>query len=106
MGRGRISYNDKNNIIDNVIQLKTEFNRGSFFHKQVYHANGWYVYKVDEHNYEVFKEKITKAADYVDGKFVTGDLLKVQYPGDEDFGFWAWSVNSMERALQIIEYRS
>ena len=43
---GRISYNDKTDVIDNIIQLKKEFTRYSggqpFEHKQVYHNNGWY----------------------------------------------------------------
>jgi len=103
----RISYNDKTNIINNVIQLKTEFNRApSFHHVQVYHDNGWYIYKVDDHNYEVFKENIIQTVEYVDGKIKAADLYKVKYPDDEDFGVWAWSVNSYDRALDIIKYKS
>ena len=97
----RISYNDKTNVVDNVIQLKKEFNRNPFHHVQVYNNNGWYIYKLDERIYEVFKEKIVKTLDYSDGKIKVSSLLKVKYPDDEDFGFWAWSVTSYERALEI-----
>lgn len=103
----RISYNDKTNIINNVIQLKTEFNRApAFHHVQVYHDNGWYIYKIDEYNYEVFKENIIQTVEYVDGKIKAANLYKVKYPDDEDFGFWAWAVNSYDRALEIIKYKS
>ena len=102
----RISYNDNNNVINNVIQLKKEFKRNSggskFLHVQVYHKDGWYIYKVNESFYEVFKENIVKKADYVDGKICTSNMLKVKYPEDEDFGFWAWCVNDYDRAIKIV----
>lgn len=100
----RISYNDKSSIIDNVIQLKKDFTRLSFKHIQIYHDNGWYIYKLSPTNFEVFKEKIVKTIEYIDGKISVGTLLKVKYPDDEDFGDWAWSVNSYERAMEYINH--
>ena len=103
---GRISYNDKTDVIDNIIQLKKEFTRYSggqpFEHKQVYHNNGWYIYKITAYNYEVFKENVVQCVDYIDNKITPSNRYKVKYPDDEDFGFWAWSVNSFDRALQYV----
>lgn len=102
----KISYNDQSNIINNVIQLKKEFNRFSgtqgFHHVQVYHKDGWYIYRVSKYNYEVFKERIVKAKDYIDKKLVPSDKMKVKYPSNEDFGRWAWNVTTYDRALEII----
>lgn len=100
----RVSYNDKSNIIDNVIQLKKKFNRAYMHHIQLYHDNGWYIYKLGPTNFEVFKEKIVNTVEYIDGKISISNLLKVKYPDDEDFGVWAWSVNSYDRAIEYIKH--
>lgn len=99
----KVSKSDFSNIIDNIVQLKTEFVRSSggqpFYHKQIYHQNGWYIYIVNNNFYEVFREKIIDANTYEDGKYKKLDLKKVKYPSDEDFGFWAWCVDSYDTAL-------
>ena len=105
----KITYNDKDNIVNNVIQLKKEFRRTSgtstFIHKQVYHKDNWYIYKAGPNNYEVFKEKISNTVQYIDGKISVTKQQKVKYPSDEDFGNWAWSCSSYYQALNIIEHR-
>lgn len=106
----RISYNDNSNVIDGIIQLKTQFNRKSgekiFNHVQVYHKDDWYIYRISQHNYEVFKERTTNKVQFIDGKMQQSKLVKVKYPNDEDFGKWAWSVNSYDTAINIIRLKS
>lgn len=108
---GKVSKNDVNNIIDGVIQLKKEFTRTSgtstFIHKQIYYANGWYIYQLSPYNFEVFKEKVINGVTNEGGIIKTDKTIKkVKYPNDEDFGNWAWSVSSLECALKYIEFYS
>ncbi|MBL0136943.1 MAG: hypothetical protein IPP86_00245 [Bacteroidetes bacterium] len=58
-----------------------------FIYEEVFNASG----KI--HGYEVFK-RITFGAFSIAGKsFPAG----TRYPGNEDFGKWAWSVHSSSR---------
>lgn len=105
----KITYNDNTNIVNGIIQLKKEFRRTSgtsiFIHKQVYHNNNWYIYKVGPNNYEVFKERLTNTIKCINGKINKTEQKKVKYPSDEDFGKWAWCVSDYNTALKIIEHR-
>ena len=110
MARKKFTQNDPDNVVNNIMQLRDEFIRFSggdkFDHKKVYHKNGWYIYKVRDSYYEVFKEKIRKMTTYVDGKVQHTGMNKVAYPNDEDFGKCAWCVMTYEHALKIIEKKT
>lgn len=106
----RVSKTSKENVVNGVEQLKKEFSRtvdqAKLNYRQVYHENGWYIYMIDFHNYEVFKEKITNSVKLENGKLVSDlSVKKVKYPNDEDFGRWAWSCMSFEHAMKYVKTR-
>ena len=79
---------------------------GFKFH-QVYHKDGWYIYKVNDNWFEVFKENICKKLIVVNGNMTSSDDNgKVRYPSGNDFGICAWNVVTIDDALAIIEKKS
>ncbi len=64
-----------------------------FIYEERYNRTG------NVHGYEVFK-RIPYESFTIAGKvFPAG----VRYPGNEDFGKWAWSPRTLERAYEILE---
>lgn len=80
--------------------LKENLRKNGFDYKLVKKGEKAYIYEQwdDEEKftvaYEVFKIKIEKE------KLVFGDLMPEReiFPGNEDFGTWAWTYPSLEKA--------
>lgn len=69
-----------------------------FIHTQLYKDDNCYVYEVKRDNgnakwYEVFKRKVVPKLIVKDDKLSSSkDEFKVKYPGNNDFGYWAFCV--------------
>jgi hypothetical protein len=83
-------------------KLAEEINRNGFLYKQIKRSERGAIYEQIfndfDHKtiaYEVFKIKIGKP------KIVFGVELpeKEKFPGDDDFGKWAWTYPDIEKAL-------
>ena len=72
--------------------------------KQVYNDQDWYIYELTQNGYtwfEVFKEKICCSFTVIDGKFITSHSVgMVKYPSMNDFGNWAWTASTFDRAKE------
>ena len=96
----------------NIKKLEeTVMGKGStkgFTYKRVFENEGWYIYQMivptGEHRkpyFEVFKKKIVHPL--ISGTLNTDKTKWMElYPSDAVFGNWAWGVNSIERAMEII----
>lgn len=61
-----------------------------------------YIYKIEHANvlyYEVFKRKLTPICIDFERRIYSENDFKVKYPKAKDFGKWAWTFNSLEKAL-------
>lgn len=82
----------------------------TFHHRQVYESEIGYIYEVSHSEdysypwYEVFKRKIDNSVKVEDGKLMRDESKKVvRYPSNEEFGRWAYCVDSMEKAMKCIK---
>jgi len=81
--------------------LKGEIQKNGFLYKLYKKGEKAYMYEQSDpredafHAYEVFKIRIDKP------KEIFGIQLpeREKFPGNEDFGKWAWSCNQLDRAL-------
>lgn len=74
--------------------------------KKVWENNNWFLYQVTSSGgavyYEVFKKKLVTKNVYQDGKWVRTDEKELRYPGDNDFGSWAWTYPKKTLVMKII----
>lgn len=92
-----------------TMPLPESFIKKNMIYSLVWKRPGLYLYKVtgqdsDSCYYELFKEKIIKSGnikgqDGIDREYRS----RVQYPGDEDFGKWAWCCNDLESVDKIMK---
>jgi len=98
-----------------ITDLEKQFKfKGGLF-KQVFSNSYGYVYSVTfpclenplEHkkqpnHFEVFARKIGDGFDF-ETKVIDKDNQHVRYPKDNDFGIWAFTVFTLERAKEILK---
>ena len=88
-----------------VKELDKEFTKKGEVFTQIEKGDTYYIYKRDMKTsicYEVFERRVAKLNDFwrqfdKNGKFDGYDGFE-QYPGDEQFGKWAYCCNSLEQA--------
>lgn len=88
-----------------VIELPKEFigkgSVGGAKFSQCFCGDGYYIYKKQlkaengfpNTKYEVFLERVSKALNVVDGKFIQND---------EAFGIWAWDCSNIDSIKRIL----
>ena len=80
-----------------------------FDHRQVFTNGEIYIYEVGYKNsknrwYEFFKRKIVPDIEKIDGKLVRSkENFHVKYPGDNDFGFWAFNLVDKEEFIKLFK---
>jgi hypothetical protein len=82
--------------------LKENIRKNGYDYRLLERGERSFIYEQwdDEDNfivaYEVFRLKISKA------KEVFGDIMPERevFPGNEDFGVWAWSYRNLEKAYE------
>ena len=85
-----------------IRELDVEFRKSGRTFTQVKSNEYAYIYKVefDIHDinvYEVFKRKLVESHP-IYNKNDNYDII-IQYPNDESFGYWAWTYNNLESAI-------
>lgn len=78
-------------------------NGTKFNYKQVVETDDFFLYKVNNNYYELFKKKIVNKADYVEGKIIKIDELKEKYPSDNDFGSWAFHCQNLNVVKRLLK---
>lgn len=76
--------------------------KGFVFTKEFENENG-YVYKVDTGSsvhFEAFYRKETPICIDFENRIYSETDKKEMYPKSKDFGFWAWSVRSLEKGIK------
>ena len=95
-----------------IKELENIFKRGERTFELIEKSKNWYIYKVTFHKgkelehscYELFKRKELKATGCcANTKKYAGYEKYVKYPGDEDFGKWAWTSPFLDRIYSIIQ---
>lgn len=85
--------------------LEKEISRSGFMYTQLQASEKAYLYEQKDKNtglvvgYEVFRHKEGKAF-VVAGNFVPAS---VQFPSNEAFGLWAWTLRTLEQAIARFE---
>ena len=79
-----------------------------FHHQQILNDGNYYIYEVSYGKcskwYEVFKRKIQPDVKFINGKFEkVDDAFHVKYPGNNDFGSWAFCYNDVDGCMGQIE---
>jgi hypothetical protein len=75
--------------------------KGFVFTKEFENEKG-YVYKVstgDSNHFEAFYKKETPICIDFENRVYSETETKEVYPKSKDFGVWAWSVSSLEKAI-------
>lgn len=86
-----------------MIELKKEFSKKGTKFTQVFKDSEIVVYRLDRNFfngtngfwYEIFKPKVKKADIYHNDEYEL-------YPGDEQFGAWAWSCSTKGSVEKIL----
>jgi hypothetical protein len=87
--------------LDCVIEGKGEV-KGFVFTKQYENEKG-YVYKVDNgKHFEVFFKKEVPVCIDFEKRIYSETEKKEVYPKAKDFGIWAWTVESLEKGIDIL----
>lgn len=90
--------------LDTVNPLQKVIKRKGYTYTQK-HTSTAYVYEQCDDSgrvvgYEVFRHKVQKRRESQIGGRDVVFPARVRFPADEDFGNWAWSFMSYEKALQ------
>lgn len=90
----------------NIQPLEKEFEGTGdvkgFKFRQIEEREEGFIYRIDDDHYEVFKREITaKCIDFQKKIFSETDF-KVKYPKTNDFGKWAHTTKSLEKAYEIL----
>ena len=90
-----------------IQQLEKQFTGigevSKFQFKQLESSKLAYIYEVSTQgtkHYEVFLNKTTEVCIDFDKKIYSKTDLKVRYPKSRDFGTWAWTYKSLEKAME------
>jgi len=78
------------------LTLKVRYN--GFDYVQLLRSGFAYIYRQTVNGfyyYEVFKHKIAPEKN-IKSKIIPS---RIRFPNDEAFGYWAWSYNSLDRAI-------
>jgi len=87
--------------------LEDEFNRRGFRYKLICKNSKAFCYQISDGNdlrgFEVFKKKISKPATTVmNGVEISFEECE-RFPGNNDFGSWAWSYITLPYAMKRFE---
>lgn len=77
-----------------------------FVFTRVHQSNSAYLYKVHTGasvHYEVFERRTTPICLDFENRIYSETETKETYPKSNDFGVWAWTTDTMERAIEIFE---
>jgi hypothetical protein len=92
-----------------VINIENEFiGKGEvsgFTFTKEYESDGGYVYKVNTgsgFHYEAFKKKEVAVCLDFENRVYSDTETKEVYPKSNDFGVWAWSLGSLELAVETL----
>lgn len=90
----------------NVQELPKQFTGGGevsgFLFTQLEISDFGHIYEVNNH-FEVFERKTTAVCVDFKKKIFSDTEFKVRYPKAKDFGIWAFSVGTMERARELLK---
>jgi len=87
-----------------VQEVEKSFTRSGKLYTQTHKTDKGYIYEVkdeDSRYYEVFKIKETEILSDFENKIGSGEF-KHRYPGNNDFGVWAWCPYKLDRAIEIL----
>jgi len=84
------------------LELPIAFSKSGFIYTQLDKSDEAYLYEKKHAEsgfvtYEVFEHKETFIFEDFDKKILS-DRKKVRYPGNEDFGSWAYAITDFEKA--------
>jgi hypothetical protein len=91
-------------VEDIPLELELEFKKNGQRYCQIKRNNKAVIYSQKNEvgrmiGYEVWKIKIQKAFAFTNYQYPS----KERIPGNNDFGKWAWSVGTLDRAEEILE---
>jgi hypothetical protein len=85
-------------------ELDFEIRKNGYLYRQLRRGDKAFIYEqIDEESartvgHEVFKRKVQRAQDVVLGGKEISYESKERFPGNNDFGSWAWAFRTLERA--------
>jgi hypothetical protein len=93
-----------------IIELEKDFEgkgevKGMKFH-QLKETDGGFIYEIDQEgnkHYEVFRKKLAYVCIDFEKKIWSDTDFKTKYPKSDDFGQWAWTAISLQKAEEILE---
>lgn len=86
--------------------MEKEFVKWNRKFKQVLETSNFFMYEVIAYGdkyYEVFKKKLITKNIYQDGKWVSTGKKEYRYPGDEEFGLWAWCCSNEKCVIKVLK---
>lgn len=88
-----------------IKKLPLNFEQKGDTFEQVFESETHYVYRrihAETDYFEVFIKKLVDCAvfDEAKHKLVSSGQKKERYPGEEDFGLWAWCCRNFDNAME------
>lgn len=87
--------------------IEQEFTRSGWTFTQIEQNEHGYIYQVNdgEHTfYEVFEKRRTPICIDFKNRIYSTTEYKDRYPGNEDFGKWAWTYATITKAKEKLDY--
>ena len=95
--------------MSDVKKLKKQFFKRDGLFTLRKESESAYLYEVEIGggiSFEVFQKKTSRVCLDFENRIYSDTEVKERYPGDEDFGVWAWSYTSLASALLKFDYIS